>query len=118
MNAFIKNSLIKVLTVALLIVAQFFIISAHAQPTPRNLAGDANSAPDLVFPSEPTPISEANYPKMMLLKPEGAGPFPALLMGHQCGGLVFSKANPPGGQLVNAGGCQAISSSWLRCIFD
>jgi dienelactone hydrolase len=71
MNAFIKNSMIKVLTVALLIVAQLFIITAHAQPTPRNLAGDANSAPDLVFPSEPTPILEANYPKMMLLKTAG-----------------------------------------------
>lgn len=94
MHAFIKNLVIKVLTLALLIIAQFFIISAHAQLTPRNLAGDANSAPDLVFPSEPTPITEANYPKMMLLKPEGVGPFPALLMGHQCGGLVFSKANP------------------------
>lgn len=67
---------------------------AHAQPTPRNLAGDANSAADLVFPAEATPIAEANYPKMLLLKPDGDGPFPALMLGHQCGGLVFSKTNP------------------------
>ncbi len=67
---------------------------AYAQPTPKNLATDANTAPDLEFPTTITPLSEANYPKMLLLKPEGDGPFPALMLGHQCGGLVFSKANP------------------------
>lgn len=73
----------------------FFVgIQAYAQPTPRNLANDASSASDLVFPTSSTPLSEANYPKMLLLKPDGDGPFPAVMLGHQCGGLVFSKANP------------------------
>lgn len=67
---------------------------AQAQPTARNLAGDAGSAPDLVLPSVATPLAEADYPKMLLLKPEGAGPFPAVMLAHQCGGLVFSRANP------------------------
>ena len=67
---------------------------AHAQPTPRNLASDAGSAPDLILPSAVTALSEANYPRMMLLKPEGEGPFPAVMLGHQCGGLVFSRTNP------------------------
>lgn len=65
-----------------------------AQPTPRNLAGDAASAVDLVFPAAPIPLAEANYPQMLLLKPEGQGPFPAAVLGHQCGGLVFSKTQP------------------------
>lgn len=65
-----------------------------AQPTPYNLSVDARSAPDLPLPSEVTPIEAANYPKMMLLKPDGEGPFPALVLGHQCGGLVFSRSNP------------------------
>jgi dienelactone hydrolase len=73
----------------------FFVgIHAYAQPTPRNLANDASSAPDLVLPTSATPLSEANYPKMLLMKPDGDGPFPAVMLGHQCGGLVFSKANP------------------------
>jgi dienelactone hydrolase len=74
--------------------AFFSGIHAYAQPTPRNLANDASSAPDLVFPTSITPVSEANYPKMLLMKPDGDGPFPAVMLGHQCGGLVFSKANP------------------------
>lgn len=68
--------------------------SAHAQPTPRNLAGDAASAPDLVLPVAATPLAQAVYPQMLLLKPDGDGPFPAVMLGHQCGGLVFSKTNP------------------------
>jgi dienelactone hydrolase len=71
-----------------------FACSAYAQPSPRNLAGDAGSAPDLAFPTSVTPIAEADYPKMLLLKPDGDGPFPAVMLGHQCGGLVFSQSNP------------------------
>lgn len=80
----------------LFLVCGLFLLgtAAQSQPTPRNLAGDANSAPDLIFPTSVTPIAEATYPKMLLLKPEGDGPFPAVMLGHQCGGLVFSKSNP------------------------
>lgn len=76
------------------ILALLLGFNAGAQPTPGNLAGDAGSAPDLVFPSTVTPLVEADYPKMLVLKPDGDGPFPAVVLGHQCGGLVFSKANP------------------------
>lgn len=68
--------------------------AAHAQFTPRDLMFDSRSASDLTFPSTVTPIEQATYPQMMLLKPEGEGPFPAVMLGHQCGGLVFNKANP------------------------
>lgn len=81
-------------TLILLMLVFFFEVGAQAQPTPRNLASDSGSAPDLVFPASVTPIEEANYPKMLLLKPDGDGPFPAVMLGHQCGGLVFSKTNP------------------------
>jgi len=77
-----------------LILALVFCVDTQSQPTPRNLANDSGSAPDLIFPAEATPISEAIYPKMLLLKPDGEGPFPAVMLGHQCGGLVFSKTNP------------------------
>ncbi len=68
--------------------------AAHAQFTPRDMMFDSRSAPDLTFPTEVTPIAQADYPRMMLLKPDGAGPFPAVMLGHQCGGLVFNRANP------------------------
>ena len=77
-----------------LILALIFSIEAQSQPTPRNLASDSGSAPDLIFPGEATPIADAIYPKMLLLKPDGDGPFSAVMLGHQCGGLVFSKTNP------------------------
>jgi dienelactone hydrolase len=44
-------------------------------------------AEDLKFPSEPVLLSEFSGPEMVLLKPDGPGPFPALVMHHQCGGL-------------------------------
>ena len=76
----------------------FFVLtltySVHAQITPRSLFNQSTSANDLSLPVETTLIAEANYPQMMLLKPNGEGPFPAIVLGHQCGGLVFSKSNP------------------------
>ena len=77
-----------------LILALLFCMEVQSQPTPRNLASDSGSASDLIFPAEATPIAEAIYPKMLLLKPDGDGPFPAVMLSHQCGGLVFSKTNP------------------------
>lgn len=66
--------------------------SAHYAGT--QLAVDSKSAPDLVFPEAVTAIAEATSPRMMLLRPEGNGPFPAVALGHQCAGLIFNKANP------------------------
>ena len=44
-------------------------------------------AKDLEFPSAPVQLSEFSVPEMVLLKPDGPGPFPALVLHHQCGGL-------------------------------
>lgn len=44
-------------------------------------------APDLQFPAAPSPLPSGGRPEMGLYKPEGAGPFPALVLVHQCGGL-------------------------------
>lgn len=68
--------------------------SVLAQYAGSKLAFDATSATDLVFPDSATPVAEANSPRMMLLRPEGEGPFPAVALAHQCGGLIFNKANP------------------------
>jgi dienelactone hydrolase len=65
-----------------------------AQNAGAQLAFDATGAVDLTFPDTATPIADATTPRMMLMRPEGAGPFPAVALGHQCGGLIFSKSNP------------------------
>ena len=48
-------------------------------------------AKDLQFPSAPAQLSEFSVPQMILLKPDGPGPFPALVLHHQCGGLHRGK---------------------------
>ena len=50
-------------------------------------------ARDLQFPAEPVAFSAIDRPQMALFKPAGAGPFPALVLVHQCGGLGTRKPN-------------------------
>lgn len=47
----------------------------------------ADKAPDIALPSEPIDISTVQEPRLALYKPKGDGPFPALVLMHQCGGL-------------------------------
>lgn len=54
---------------------------------PSPLLSAASQAKDLEFPAEASGISLSTTPRMALYKPEGAGPFPALVLHHQCGGL-------------------------------
>ena len=72
----------------------FATTTTYAQNAGGQLAFDATSAADLRFPDQATPVPDANTPRMLLLRPEGNGPFPAVALGHQCGGLIFNKANP------------------------
>lgn len=44
-------------------------------------------AEDLKFPTEESTFSAFARPQMALYKPDGTGPFPALVLLHQCGGL-------------------------------
>lgn len=44
-------------------------------------------AADLSFPSQPSAFEPGARPAMALYRPEGEGPFPALVLVHQCGGL-------------------------------
>src|SRR5258705_1737289 len=54
--------------------------------TAQGLVGAATQAKDLTFPTLPSTVS-ANDPRMTLLKPNGSGPFPAIVLHHQCAGL-------------------------------
>jgi dienelactone hydrolase len=44
-------------------------------------------AEDLTFPDAAESANELTSPRMALLKPSGEGPFPAIVMVHQCAGL-------------------------------
>ena len=63
-----------------------FAASAVAQPASPLLAG-ASLAKDLEFPSKPSRLSFLSSPEMALYRPDGPGPFPAVVLHHQCGGL-------------------------------
>jgi dienelactone hydrolase len=59
------------------------VMAQSANPT---LAA-ATQAKDLVFPEKAKPISALKQQRMALVKPDGEGPFPAIVMFHQCSGL-------------------------------
>jgi dienelactone hydrolase len=65
---------------------------AHAQMTPSRLLEAARAAPDLKFPDAPA-VSFPSAPEMAIYKPTGPGPFPAVVLVHQCHGLRLSARN-------------------------
>ena len=59
----------------------------HACPAvAQGMVGAATQTKDLTFPTAPSAVFAGN-PRMALLKPNGAGPYPALVLHHQCAGL-------------------------------
>jgi len=59
--------------------------SAQAQIPAERTRAAASQARDLHFPKAPSPLPAV--PRTGLFKPNGVGPFPALVLHHQCGGL-------------------------------
>ena len=60
---------------------------AVAQPLGATGLARANQGPDLKFPEEATELSFFSPLTMAIYRPTGAGPFPALVVVHSCGGL-------------------------------
>ncbi len=67
-------------------VIALFVGAVHAQ-TPNPLMSSTQLAKDLRFPAQTSTFSAFSTPEMAMYKPEGPGPFPALVLQHQCGGL-------------------------------
>lgn len=65
---------------------------AQAQMTPSRIAEAARTAPDLKFPEAAAPTFAA-APEMAIYKPSGPGPFPAVVLVHQCHGLGLASRN-------------------------
>lgn len=51
------------------------------------MSASSSQAADLKFPTEVSEFAMLHRPQMALYKPAGEGPFPALILMHQCGGL-------------------------------
>jgi dienelactone hydrolase len=52
----------------------------------------ATIAPDLILPDVAETVDQLTSPRMALLKPAGSGPFPAIVLMHQCSGLNVAVA--------------------------
>lgn len=66
--------------------AHEFTPPLRAMPTDVALRA-SGFASDLTFPDVATSKGDLATPHMMVVKPDGDGPFPALVMVHQCAGL-------------------------------
>lgn len=60
---------------------------AQAPSVTDRLLGATRMAPDLVLPAQQRPLDRNVPVEMALYKPPGEGPFPGLVLIHQCGGL-------------------------------
>jgi dienelactone hydrolase len=78
------------------LAACLFALAAHG---PALAQGDVGyrlklataEAAALQFPDRAMPIADAQAPQMALYKPDGDGPFPAVVVHHQCGGLRSAR---------------------------
>ncbi|PWB64201.1 MAG: prolyl oligopeptidase [Betaproteobacteria bacterium] len=61
--------------------------AASAQDVSGAIRYAAGIAKDLEYPSKPSGFGLFSGPEMALYRPEGPGPFPAVVLLHQCGGL-------------------------------
>jgi len=55
---------------------------------PYKLSEWASRTKDLTFPAKTTDFGVFSSPRLSIYKPEGDGPFPAIVLQHQCGGLT------------------------------
>ena len=79
--------MLRVLPAWLFILVFFQSAFAFAQLTPERYLSASRQAKDIEFPTEPSSFSMFGVPRLALYKPDGAGPFPAIVLHHQCGGL-------------------------------
>ncbi len=72
---------------ASLLTALALVAGPALAQAPNPALAAAQQAKDLSFPDKPSTFSMFSGPGMALYKPDGAGPFPAVVLHHQCGGL-------------------------------
>jgi len=80
----------RTLVILPLIVWSLVSNQSFAQVAPATMKRVASQAADLQFPTEASTPSVG----MGIFKPDGNGPFPALVLLHQCSGLLARAKNP------------------------
>jgi len=60
---------------------------SEVTPPSSVLLRASSQAADLEFPAQPSALISVEVPRMAVFKPDGDGPFPGLVLFHQCGGL-------------------------------
>lgn len=89
----------------------------QAQSAREELLRAASLAPDLELPAEPAHLGVFSAPKLALYKPEGSGPFPALVIQHQCGGLR-SSTGAWQNMAILAWAKEAVSRGYVTLVLD
>ncbi|MBC7377977.1 MAG: dienelactone hydrolase family protein [Burkholderiaceae bacterium] len=82
---------------------------------PNPYLAAAQQAKDLSFPDKPSAFSLFSSPEMALYKPDGPGPFPALVLHHQCGGL---RANNWQNQSMLQWARTAVAHGYVALVID
>ena len=70
------------------------VLLATCAANAQGLLGLATLAKDLVFPGAPSSAAAVDGSRMASLKPNGPGPFPAIVLHHQCVGLHTLNGGP------------------------
>lgn len=105
------------LAVGMFLLFLFMPAVVLAQVTPERLLGAASQAKDLEFPTEPSRLSFFSSPRMALYKPDGVGPFPALVLHHQCGGLSNPRSRWQNVSMLNWAK-EAVARGYVALLID
>lgn len=103
------------------LIASFLLLlqlgTAQAQSLREALLTATKLAPDLELPTEPSYLGAFSAPKLALYRPDGAGPFPALVLLHQCSGLRSANG---GWQNMSVLGWakEAVSRGYVALVLD
>ena len=99
--------------------ALFFLLPLVVLPrtnsTGSRVAARLSQAPDLEFPAQPSSLSSFDAPRMAIFKPQGDGPFPGLVLFHQCAGLGIGRR--PNQSMLNWAR-EAVSQGYAVLLID
>lgn len=92
-------------------------VTARAQPFPGSIELAARLAADLELPKDPSSHGVFSSPKLALYKPDGPGPFPAVVIHHQCGGLR-SASGAWQNQSILGWAKEAVAKGYVALVLD
>lgn len=95
----------------------FACLQVHGQAARPDLKMLAEIADDIALPSKVDALSFFSRPKLAVYKPAGQGPFPALVIVHQCGGLR-SSTSPWQNQSILAWARTAVERGYVALVAD